>query len=83
MHISTAHGGALDLESDTEGLLAQLAHICLLVGWVGGCPAYPPPACKPPRPTHKPRTKLFAIPFCRLLSVIPFEVVGNSLQGEF
>ena len=38
MHISTAHGGALELESDTEGLLAQLAHICLLVGWVGGVP---------------------------------------------
>ena len=26
------------LESDTEGLLAQLAHICLLVGWVAALP---------------------------------------------
>ena len=44
------------LESDTEGLLAQLAHICLLGGRTL---AYP---LLPAHQTHKPHTKVICIP---------------------
>ena len=67
MHISTQHMGAL--ESDTGGLLAQLAHICLLGGWVGWLPTQ---ACllllhSYPAQLTKCRQKLFALLLYRLL----------------